>query len=421
MPNAAGIVGKTSRIASVSGDLAQLEWFDVATVPAVITVANESTDTTCFPAFFNAATGNLAPLTNTGLTFNALTGAFGVASLVSAGTVTGSNLSGTNTGDQTNITGNAATVTTNANSTGAISSVGNLTSLGSFTKAQLDAAVSDDNIAYLGQSQTFVGNQIVTGNITASGTIDASATPTGHRIGYFGQNDSITFGAPGSSYGGFQCGGNGLFSWLGGALGLSLQSSSVLQIGNSSGAFNALGSLACANITASGTVAGTCFLGGVVGGDQAPIVQFPNSGSYRVGIYQPANYQIAFGMTSAGIGGGASAAYAGLLYDHTTTLLAWGLTGRTVSLSRLSDGVIQVGNGGANALGSLACANITASGTGTLGIFTVATLPNASTNAYAEANVSDALTPTMGSTVVAGGAIKTKVRSNGTNWTVAGI
>lgn len=65
--------------------------------------------------------------------------------------------------------------------------------------------------------------------------------------------------------------------------------------------------------------------------------------------------------------------------------------------------------------------NITASGTGTLGTYTVATLPSASSNSYAEANVSDALAPTMGSTVANGGSVKTKVRSNGTNWTVCGI
>jgi phage recombination protein Bet len=42
--------------------------------------------------------------------------------------------------------------------------------------------------------------------------------------------------------------------------------------------------------------------------------------------------------------------------------------------------------------------NLTASGTETLGIYTVATLPSASSNPYAEANVSDALTPAMGAT-----------------------
>ena len=43
-------------------------------------------------------------------------------------------------------TGNAATVTTNANLTGHITSSGNTTSLGSFTTAQLNAAISDGSI-----------------------------------------------------------------------------------------------------------------------------------------------------------------------------------------------------------------------------------------------------------------------------------
>jgi hypothetical protein len=43
-----------------------------------------------------------------------------------------------------NTTGNAATVTTNANLTGAITSSGNATSLGSFTSAQLATALTDE-------------------------------------------------------------------------------------------------------------------------------------------------------------------------------------------------------------------------------------------------------------------------------------
>jgi len=54
------------------------------------------------------------------------------------------NSTGTNTGDQTNISGNAATVTTNANLTGAVTSVGNATSLGSFTSANLASALTDE-------------------------------------------------------------------------------------------------------------------------------------------------------------------------------------------------------------------------------------------------------------------------------------
>jgi len=50
------------------------------------------------------------------------------------------------------ITGNAATVTTNANLTWHITSTGNATVLGSFTMAQLDTAVSDGNVVYQSQA-----------------------------------------------------------------------------------------------------------------------------------------------------------------------------------------------------------------------------------------------------------------------------
>jgi hypothetical protein len=65
-------------------------------------------------------------------------------------------LVGTNTGDQTNISGNAATVTTNANLTGHVTSIGNASVLGSFTLAQLNTAISDADV--------------VTGGGTATGT-----------------------------------------------------------------------------------------------------------------------------------------------------------------------------------------------------------------------------------------------------------
>jgi len=54
-----------------------------------------------------------------------------------------------------------------------------------------------------------------------------------------------------------------------------------------------------------------------------------------------------------------------------------------------------------------------------LTVYTVATLPSAATSGVgARAFVSDALTPTFGSTVVTGGAVKTPVYSDGTNWKV---
>lgn len=61
--------------------------------------------------------------------------------VLGGGTCSGTS-SGTNTGDQTNISGNAATVTTNANLTGPITSVGNATSIASQTGTGTTFAMS---------------------------------------------------------------------------------------------------------------------------------------------------------------------------------------------------------------------------------------------------------------------------------------
>ncbi len=45
-----------------------------SSAPSTITIADESTDTTCFPLFTTAATGDLAPKTGTNITFNSNTG-----------------------------------------------------------------------------------------------------------------------------------------------------------------------------------------------------------------------------------------------------------------------------------------------------------------------------------------------------------
>jgi hypothetical protein len=106
-------------------------------IPTAITVANEASDTTCFLAFVTAATGDLGPKTNAALTFNASTASLACTTFVGA------------------LTGTASNVTTNANLTGHVTSVGNAAVLGSFTKAQLDAAVSDGNVLYVGDVGPF--------------------------------------------------------------------------------------------------------------------------------------------------------------------------------------------------------------------------------------------------------------------------
>ena len=55
-----------------------------ASIATSVTVADESSDTTCFPLFATAATGNLGPKSGTNLTFNASSGALTATSFVGA-------------------------------------------------------------------------------------------------------------------------------------------------------------------------------------------------------------------------------------------------------------------------------------------------------------------------------------------------
>jgi len=66
----------------------------VTSIPTQITVADESSDTTCFPLFVTAATGNLAPKSGSNLAFNS-----------SNGTLTATSFAGALTGNATGLTG----------------------------------------------------------------------------------------------------------------------------------------------------------------------------------------------------------------------------------------------------------------------------------------------------------------------------
>jgi len=56
-----------------------------AAIATTVTVADESSDTTCFPLFSTAATGDLAPKSGSNLTFNSNTGALGATSFTGDG------------------------------------------------------------------------------------------------------------------------------------------------------------------------------------------------------------------------------------------------------------------------------------------------------------------------------------------------
>ena len=78
-------------------------------VPTTITVADESSDTTCNVLFTTAATGDLAPKSGTNLTFNSNTGILTATGF--AGDITG-DVTGNASGSAGSCTGNAATAST---------------------------------------------------------------------------------------------------------------------------------------------------------------------------------------------------------------------------------------------------------------------------------------------------------------------
>ena len=93
----AGSYGSATAIPAITVDAqgrttaASTNYINTSTIP----VADESTDTTCFPVFVTAATGDQAPKTGSNLTFNSATGVLGATSY---------------TGDGSNLTGVASTV-----------------------------------------------------------------------------------------------------------------------------------------------------------------------------------------------------------------------------------------------------------------------------------------------------------------------
>ena len=79
-----------------------------AAIATTITVADESSDTSCNVLFATAATGNLAPKSGTNLTFNSSSGVLTATGF--AGALTG-NVTGNASGSSGSCTGNAATAT----------------------------------------------------------------------------------------------------------------------------------------------------------------------------------------------------------------------------------------------------------------------------------------------------------------------
>ena len=100
----------TNQVLVKQGD-GDTEWAAVpASTPTAITVA-DTTDTTCFVGLFESNTGDLAPKTDAGATYNAGTGVLTATGF--AGPLTG-NVTGNASGSSGSCTGNSATATSAA-------------------------------------------------------------------------------------------------------------------------------------------------------------------------------------------------------------------------------------------------------------------------------------------------------------------
>ena len=142
------------------------------------TIANEATDTTCFPLFATAATGDLGAKTNAGLSFNSATAILTATGF--AGPLTG-NVTGDVSGSSGSCTGQAATVATIAglapNTATTAAAQPNITSLGTLTTLTVD-------------NLNLNGNTIISTDV--NGNINITPNGTGKNVLANSQITSLT-------------------------------------------------------------------------------------------------------------------------------------------------------------------------------------------------------------------------------------
>ena len=180
-------------------------WYEygggVVSTPTDITVA-DTTDTTCFPALFESATGDLAPKTDAGITYNAGTGVLTASGF--AGPLTG-NVTGNASGSSGSCTGLSATATAlaTARTIGGTSFDGtaNIAVALSATTTALATARTIGGVSFDGTAN------INLPGVNASGTQDTSGTSAVATAVTISDNEStnesnlLTFTSGGASTG----------------------------------------------------------------------------------------------------------------------------------------------------------------------------------------------------------------------------
>jgi len=179
----------------LAGDGSALTNLPAGSTPTAITIADESSDTTCFPLFATAATGDLGPKTGSNLTFNS-----------SSGLLTATGFAGPITGA---VTGNADTATAlaTARTIGGTSFDGtaNIVVALAATATILASARTIGGVSFNGSANidlpgvNAAGNQSTSG-LAATATILASA----RNIGGVSFNGSANIDLPGVNAAGNQ-------------------------------------------------------------------------------------------------------------------------------------------------------------------------------------------------------------------------
>ena len=201
----------------LSSDGTDIEWVNAGSLSAgsaaQVSVANEGSDTTCFPLFSTGATGNLQTKSNANLTFNSSNGTLTATSF--SGNLTG-NVTGTiQTASQTNITSVGTLTGLNVNGTTQIQN-GNQLQFGTATnnniRGHIQATETNDahliiatsggeDIAFkdggVGGTTNMIirgdGNvRIQNGNLTVSGDINANGNIVGDNSTNISGIDAIT-------------------------------------------------------------------------------------------------------------------------------------------------------------------------------------------------------------------------------------
>jgi len=248
----------------------------------------------------------------------------GTATLANIPAISGANLTGT----AASLT--AGNVTTIPALSGAITNTGNATVLGSFTMAQLSTAVSDGDPAYVGAANTFTAANTFslapgasTSAISTTGALYAAGTGTTNFPHFLIQPTAATASS--------------IWSTAGTAIGVNLASASpdfIRCFVNGTGA----GGITGGNFRVSG--AGNMTITG------AQYIQASSDFS---------TFKYAVGTNSVSVISGWQVLWAASSSQAEGT--------KDLSIGRNAAGILQIGNGAANASGSLTCTNGTFAGT----------------------------------------------------------